>query len=347
MSEDREHPASDKQRKEFRERGQVARSRELTMAGVLLVGGATVIGTLPRVSVTAVAFARAQLGGMARGHAGLSTTSIVWTLFSMIGVVGVVCALAALAASIAQAGVLPTKAWAKFDFEKLNPLPRLMQLFGSKQAFQSIALTFVKMAIIIGVSYGGLQAAAFKLANFAPASVADALSLAGEVLLTVAKRAIPAVLAIGAADYGFTRFKLEQEMKMTPEQVKEEYKEDNGDPHVKSHRRRRARELLKQRSVKAVATADVVVVNPTHYAVALSYKSSKMRAPKVVAKGLDESALRIKEIAKENNVPIVQDIPLARALHARVKVNREVPPDLYKAVALTLAFVYRQKQRVA
>lgn len=317
------------------------------MAGVMVVGGATLIALLPQMAVSATAFTRATLGGLGRGTGAFTTTSILAFLFGLVGVVGIVCAFASLAASIAQAGVLPTKAWAKFDFEKLNPLPRLLQLFGSKQAFMTIALTLLKMAIVIGVSYGGLVEASHKLANFVPASVADALSLSGAVLMAVAKRAVPTVLAIGAADYGFTRFKLEQEMKMTPEQMKEEYKEDNGDPHVKGHRRRRARELMKARSVKAVATADVVVVNPTHYAVALSYKSGKMRAPKVVAKGLDEVALRIKEIAKENNVPIVQDIPLARALHAKVKVNREVPPELFKAVALVLAFVYKQKKKVA
>lgn len=317
------------------------------MAGVLVVGGATTIAMLPSMGATAVAFARTQLGGIARGHNNVSTGNVAMTLFSLVGVIGIVCLFAALAASIAQAGVLPTKAWAKFDIEKLNPLPRLMQLFASKQALTGVAMTLLKMTIIVGVSYGGLNEAAHRLANFAPASVADALAAAGAILSSVAKRAVPAIIAIGAADYAFTRYKLEQDMKMTPEQIKEENKEDNGDPHIKMHRRRRARELMKARSVKAVQTADVVVVNPTHYAVALSYKSAKMRAPKVVAKGLDEVALRIKEIAKEHNVPIVQDIPLARALHARVKVNREVPPDLYKAVALTLAFVYKQKKRVA
>lgn len=348
MSEDaeRNQPASDKRRQEFRERGQVAKSRDLSTGAVLVVGGVTIMATARQAAEAVTVLTRASFGAIGKAGTHVELGTVVWTVMQAAGFVGLACALTALATGFAQVGFLPSKAWAKFDFEKLNPLPRFGQMFGSKDAVLGIFATLLKVGLVVGVCGVSIASAIRILANAAPASIGEALQLAKTILVDILRRGTPVVLAIGAADYAWNRFKLEQSMKMSNEEMREENKEDNGDPHVKGQRKRRARELLKSRSIAKVKTADVVVVNPTHYAVALQYKKG-MRAPKVVAKGVDEVAARIREMAKRHNVPIVREPPLARALHSTVKVGHDVPAELYKAVAVVLAFVYRQKRRVA
>lgn len=344
--EDKDQPASEKRRKEFRERGQVAKSRDLSTGAVLVVGGVTILATARSAAEAVTILTRASLGSLSRHSTAVAPMMVVKTLFQAAGVVGIVCALTALATGFAQVGFLPTKAWAKLDLAKLNPVPRFGQMFGSKDAVLGIVMTVVKVGIVVGVCYASLASSMRLLVNSAPASISEALLLAQTVLVDILRRGTPVLLAIGAADYAWNRFKLEQQMKMSNQEAREEHKEENGDPHVKGQRKRRARELLKSRSIAKVKTADVVIVNPTHYAVALQYKKG-MRAPKVVAKGVDEVAARIREAAKRHNVPIVSEPPLARALHKLVKVNHDVPAELYKAVAVVLAFVYRQKKRLA
>ena len=348
MSEDTEknQPASEKRRREFRERGQVAKSRDLSTGAVLVVGGVTILATARQAAEAVTVLTRVSFGALDRAGSNLGTAMVVKTLLQSVGFVGLACALTALATGFAQVGFLPTEAWAKLDFEKLNPLPRFTQMFASKEALGGLVSTILKVAIVVGVAYTAIASGMKTLVNASPASVAEGLTLARAVLVDILRRATPALLAIGVADYAWNRFKLEQALKMSNEEAREEHKEENGDPHVKGQRKRRAREILKSRSIAKVKTADVVIVNPTHYAVALQYRKG-MRAPKVVAKGVDHVAAKIREMAQRHNVPIVSEPPLARALHKLVKVGHDVPAELYKAVAVVLAFVYRQKRRIA
>jgi flagellar biosynthesis protein FlhB len=155
---------------------------------------------------------------------------------------------------------------------------------------------------------------------------------------------VPALAVVAAVDYMLSRRKINEQMKMTSEEVKREHRESDGDPMMKGKRKQKMKELAKRRMAAAVATADVVIVNPTHYAVALRYDDKQDRAPVVVAKGMDESADKIREVARQKGVPILSRPPLARALHKHVKEGRAIPSNLYKAVAEVLAYVYRLKR---
>jgi len=153
------------------------------------------------------------------------------------------------------------------------------------------------------------------------------------------------LFVLAAADYGYQRYMFEKQLRMTKQEVKEEYKQIDGNPQTRSRIRSRQRQMAKRRMMQQVPDADVVITNPTHFAVALKYETSGMNAPKVVAKGADLIAKRIREIAQENDVPIVENPPLARALYKNVDIDREIPGDLYAAVAEVLAFVYQINQK--
>ena len=161
--------------------------------------------------------------------------------------------------------------------------------------------------------------------------------------LTLAMQAGAALIVLGIVDYAVQRFKHQRDLRMTKQQVKEEFKESDGDPEVKQRRMKIARQLATQRLQTAVPKADVIVTNPEHISVAIQYDAATMAAPKIVAMGADEIAFRIRQIAMKHDIPIVERKPLARALYAKAKVGQEIPADHFKAVAEILAYVYRLK----
>jgi flagellar biosynthetic protein FlhB len=176
----------------------------------------------------------------------------------------------------------------------------------------------------------------------------DLLSVAEYITTTTLNIAIKicfAMLSIGVLDFGYQWWQYEKDLKMTKQEIKEEYKETEGNPEIKQRIRSKQREISGRRMLSEVPKADVIITNPTHFAVAISYDSSKAPAPVVIAKGQDYLAKRIKEVAKENNVEVVENKPLAQTLYRTVDIGQEVPPELYQAVAEILAFVYRIKNK--
>ena len=169
----------------------------------------------------------------------------------------------------------------------------------------------------------------------------------GALVLDFVLKAGIAFLIIAAADYGVTKWKFLQDQKMSFKEVKDEYKNSEGDPQVKAQLRQRRQQILQGKMMDEVATCDFVVTNPTHIAVAIKYDAQKMDSPMVVAKGTELFAQKIKEIAREHNIPIIENPPVARALFRFVEINRQIPPDLYKAVAEILIFVYKLKKTTA
>jgi flagellar biosynthetic protein FlhB len=174
----------------------------------------------------------------------------------------------------------------------------------------------------------------------------QAIRLIGDTVTNLGMRIAAVYLIISAADYIYQKWKFNKDMKMTKQEVKEEYKNQEGNPEIKGKIRQRMREASQRRMMQAVPQADVVITNPTHYAVAIKYDSEVAPAPVVLAKGADYLALRIKKLAGENDVYIVEDKPLARMLYANVEVGAMVPPELYQAVAEVLAFVYHAEGKV-
>ncbi len=348
--EERTEKATPKHRKRAREKGQVARSGDLSGSLVLVAGIATVSITAPAIAQDGAASFRSMLGEIANPQratsaAGLSELmhSTTSTILMTVGPVAGACLLAALLAGAAQVGGLPRIQSLQPDFRRVNPASGLKNLFGPNLPFEAIKAV-LKVGVVAAVAALSLLPGLTGLAAIVGIEPAALASLAGHQALGVAERAAMAYVAIGLIDYGWKRYRHEKQLRMTKQEVRDEAKQYGVSAEVKAALRRRQMQLARARMMAAVAEADVVVTNPTHYAVALRYDGSKT-APEVVAKGKDLIAAQIRRIAAENEVPVVSDPPLARALHSSTEIGQVIPEELYAAVAKVLAFVYRMAGR--
>jgi flagellar biosynthetic protein FlhB len=334
----RTHRPSPKRIKDFRKRGEIALSRDLvsaaTLAGAvigLVVGASAGGGAL--VDLTARTM-RGDLDVSELGEAGASAFG--WAAGpAMIGA-----ALGAIAATFAQLGWPPAWKSIGFDLSKLSPIGNIRQQFSFSSSIRRVGGALAKLAVIgivVVVALAGVD-------RIEPASATVAAGRTIGIVTKVLIAATAAFVGIAAIDYILARRKIASKMRMTPDEVKREHKEQEGDPTVKGQRKRKMRELARRRIAVAVKSAAVVVVNPTHYAVALRYDEGSDRAPVVVAKGVDEAAEKIRELARGFGVPVLERPPLARALHKTCKEGREVPVALYRAVAEVLAYVYRLRR---
>ena len=204
-------------------------------------------------------------------------------------------------------------------------------------------MSVVKIALIGVVAYLTIRDKSNDLFILYSIPLNQAVSLIGNLIIDTGLRISLVYMIIGVADFAYQKWKFRDEMKMTKQEVKDEYKNTEGDPQVKGQQKRRMQEASRRRMMQDVPKADVVITNPTHYAVALQYDASSGKAPFLVAKGEDYLAQKIKEIAKENNIDIVENKPLARMIYANVEIGMEIPPELYQAVAEILALVYQRR----
>jgi len=329
-----------------RQRGNIAKSQELSsavdlFAAVLLVAyfGDSFLDGMG-------SMLRASLGGTAPGSGptveGLDQL-LVWSFSRGARAAAPIaaCVVAVIyAVQLAQVRWLFTLEPLQPKLDKLNPLTGLTRLFGRRNLVKT-GLGAVKMIILATVAAGVASRRAPELVALPVLDVLPAFRRLGEILFEVAGWMLLAMLVLGAADYLYQRWQHTEDLKMTKQEVKDERKSGEGDPEVKGRRIRMARQMIMDQMRSAVPRADVVVTNPTHFSVALRYEPEKMAAPRVVAKGADYMAFRIRELAVAHGVPIVEKPALARALFARVEVGREVDPELYEAVAEVLAYVYR------
>jgi flagellar biosynthesis protein FlhB len=264
--------------------------------------------------------------------------ALVWILGPMM----VVLMIMAVTANLAQSGLIwaPTKIMP--DPSKISPLKGLKRMF-SPRALVEFAKGIMKLVLVTVV------AAALALPLFDDMALIPltdfmfTLDRLHAIAIRVALGSLIIMTIIAAFDYMYQKYAFIQQMKMTKQEVKDEHKQSEGDPHVKARIRQVRAERARQRMMSNVPEADVVVTNPTHFAIALSYKIDEMAAPRVVAKGADYVALKIREIAEESDVPIVENAPLARALFASVEVDEEIPLEHYQAVAEVIGFVMRDR----
>jgi flagellar biosynthetic protein FlhB len=344
--EDRTEKATPKHRERARKKGQVARSPDVSGSLVLVAGLLAIAMTGPAiVNATASSFreifAQIAAPGRATSAAGLegllSTTRS--TIIGTVGPIAGVCAAAALVAGVGQVGFKPTVEALKPDFRRINPISGAKNLLGANLVFETLKAV-AKVAIVGGaaalVLLPGLTGLAARV-GIQPYALGV---LFGQRSESVAEHAAFAYLLIGAIDYAWKRRRHVKELMMTKQEVKDETRQYGVSAEVKMALRRRQLQAARVRMMAAVPNADVVVTNPTHYAVALVYDGTRT-APEVVAKGKDLVALQIKRIAEENDVPVVADPPLARALHGSTEIGHVIPEELYAAVAQVLAFVYR------
>lgn len=233
----------------------------------------------------------------------------------------------------------------KPKLNRFNPVSGMKKLF-SKDKLMQLLKSIAKVMIISFVVYDALKDQWGLLKNMYSLSLNEAVGLVGTTVIDLGLKISYLFLALALFDLWYQRRKFKNDMKMTKQEVKDEYKNSEGDPQIKGKVRQKMREVSRQRMMQEVPNADVVITNPTHLAVALKYDKDKAEAPVVVAKGVDYVAQKIKEIAKESNVEIVENKPLARMLYANVELGNEIPPELYQMVAEVLAYVYGLKGKL-
>ncbi len=348
--EERTEEASQKRRDDWREEGRVAQSRELVSALVLFA----VAGTLYYSSNwffggVAELFKNSwsELVPMSKGDWSISTmtsiTKFVIKTFSMAVFPVAVASLATgVLGTIAQSGLVWTTKPLSPNLEKLNPLSGISRMMSLEVVFE-FAKSAVKFAIIGGVLYSSLSQRIGEASDLWTADVSTIVLILFKQLVHILFVIAGCMLIISLADFGFQKFRFEQKIKMTRQEVREERKQMEGNPQIKGRIRALQRKVANQKMLEAVKKADVVITNPTHFAVALLYDRESMFAPKVVARGVDFMAQRIKQVARENGVPCVENVPLARALYRALKIGQFISRDLYNATAEVLAYVYRMK----
>lgn len=230
-------------------------------------------------------------------------------------------------------------------FNKMNPINGVKRIF-SLQSLVELLKSILKIAVVIIILYNDIKNQWHYLYLLYDIPLMNAIAWAGTLLINIGLKISIFFAVIAFADFLFQRWKFNEDMKMTKQEVKDEYKQVEGDPQIKSQIRRRMQEASQRRMMQNLPKADVVITNPTHYAVAIQYDKSIADAPIVLAKGADYLAQRIKDVAKEHNIQIMENKPLARSLYANVEIGEQVPPELYLAVAEVLAAVYRAQGRV-
>jgi flagellar biosynthetic protein FlhB len=343
--------ATPKRKREARQRGQVARSQDIGGSAIFLaivislhVGFLAAIDAGAQAFTVALTHAASQDDLTIRSIGGLFLRSIMpySPLLAMAFGAGVVLAVVA---NVLQFGLLFSPQLIAPKFSKLNPASGLKRIFFSPQTLVQLAKQLLKLAIVVMICWFGVKDNLTMLYALAHASPHDIIVTVEGVVYGIGLKVGLLLLVLGIADYIWEKRRLEQSLKMTKTEVKDEHKQSEGNPEAKQALRQRQRQMARRRMMAAVPKATVVVTNPTHYAVALMWDDLKMDAPVLVAKGADLIAKHIRALAEEHAVPILENPPLARTLYAKVELDSPVPPDLYAAVAQVIAFVYKLKNK--
>lgn len=340
-----------KRLQDAREKGQVARSQEVNHWFIIL-GFALILGVMSPWVVNRIGLA--LLPFIERPHDIIVESSTAQTLmYETVKEIAIALSLPffamivlALASGFLQFGLI-------FSFESLKPkLSKLSLISGFTKIFGSRAIMeflkgVLKITLIGVVIMAVIWPEGQKILNLSDLQPQEILVFLQAESLRILIAVLAMMTVIAAADFAYQRYKHIKEMRMTRQEVRDETKQSEGDPLVKSRLRQIRMERSRRRMMAAVPSADVVVTNPTHYAIALKYNSEEMNAPTVVAKGIDDVALRIRDVARQNEVPLVENRPLAHALYDAVEIDEEVPPEHYKAVAEIIGYVMRIKGQLS
>ncbi|MEY4265614.1 MAG: hypothetical protein RIS90_149 [Pseudomonadota bacterium] len=346
-SQDRNLPASERKLERAREDGQVTRSRDLSHLAVLGVGGLGILALAPMM----LQQLKLQMGRQLRFDANVMTDpmDMLNRMGQMVGVglvgctvFGAIVSVAAVLSTLGAGGWVASLKPVMPDFSRVNPLAGFGRLFTKDKLTETVKMTFITVVLIaLGAVYltsslSSLAMLVLQPSTMALEHLADWLTRGMGLLLLV-------VLLVAMVDVPLQNFLHKSRLKMSHQEVKQEGKESEGNPHMKGQRRQRQREISQGNSIRAVPKADFVLMNPTHFAVAIRYDDKTMRAPQVVSKGADLLAFRIRDIAKDHSIPVLQSPMLARALYANAELDQDIPASLYTAVAQVLAYIYRLK----
>ena len=346
--QERSENATSKRRADFRMKGQVAQSKEvntaalMTMSLLLWVFYAEYFWTDLQRLVTSLLLLPADFQ--------VTPLSVVKLFWEMVGVLGgllwpvfALTLLVGFFASFLQVGPLLSLKAFEPNLGKFNPI-KGMAKFVSKRSAVELVKSLAKVSLIGFVAYKTVSNEFDSALTLVQQDLNQTLIFLGQIAFLVMAKTCGIMLLLAIVDFTFSKYEMEQKMKMTKQEVKEEFKQTEGDPQIKARIRSTQQQMARKRMMAEVPKADVVITNPTHFSVAISYDRQAMAAPQIIAKGADHLAFRIREIAREHKVPIVENKPVARALY-KMEVGDEVPEEMFKAVAEVLAYVYSLKNR--
>ena len=346
---ERREQATPKRREEARKKGQVAKSRDLSAALIIMASIGALYLLTPGIKSGLTGLMRELLSGS--GSINLTPNNfhslmlhITYRSLLFLSPLFVVLSVAAISSNVLQTGFLISAKPVTPDFSKTNLVEGFGRLFRKESLFESIKIT-LKIMLVGYVAYVILKGELPGLLEMGDLDINQTIYRFGRVTYRVSLWSGILILIISIFDYAMKRWEFEKSLMMTREELREESRETEGDPLIRSRIRSIQRTMARKRMMAELPKADVVITNPTHIAVALLYEPKKMSAPKVIAKGSGILAERIKEIAKEYRIPLVEDKPLAQALYKVVNIGEEIPSNLYKAAAEILAYVYRLKPK--
>jgi flagellar biosynthesis protein FlhB len=347
---ERTEQATSRRWEEARRKGQIASSREVSaaaaMAATVAAGsflGAYAFGLL----IVSMRQWLAQVGSVSVNQSTLPALALQGSRDVLMIAVpfGALLLVIGVAAQIMQSGWVWSTERLQWDPTRLNPINGLKRLF-TLRTFIELPKSFLKIAIIGGLAYWNLKDKMLALPQMLQMDSQTGLFYAGHLALHLTLWIAGALAVLAVSDYAFQRWQFARDLRMTRQEVKQEQRETEGDPLIRSRIRSLQREKARRRMMQDVPKADVVITNPTHLAVALKYDALRMGAPTVVAKGAGYIAERIRQVAAEHAVPVIENKPLAQTLHRLVDIGREIPTELYQAVAEILAMVLRAKGKV-
>lgn len=348
-NDDKTEEPTPKRRQDSREKGQLGKSQDLSSAIVMAISVLFLFIYGPKLVSLHTEAAEMLLGKFADIDINQDNLSQqTWGAFQFVlegmAPLLLVFFIAAIAANVSQIGLLLTFKTITPDFGKINPLKGIKNKFSLKTAMMGV-MNLSKVILIAWVSYAVLKSHWSTIFRLTGHDGIQGFLLFVDIFFELAFFIVLTMLILALADFAYQKWQNTQSMRMSKQEVKDEMKNYDGDPKVKQKRRQIQLQMSRQRMMKDVKDADVVITNPTHLSVAVKYDEATMRAPIVVAKGADLLALKIREIAKESDVPLVENKPIAQSLYKTVEVGEPIPQKLFKAVAEILAYVYNLKGR--
>lgn len=347
--------ATSKKLNDAREDGKVAKSKELTSGVdliILFVVLKIFVGTLYTQFLEAFQEFYKKfndvlndcIGGMSIKTSSVLLNEAVLLIVKIVLPVFLIGFVASFVSNIVQVRWKPTTKPMRPKFDKMNPMSGFKRIF-SKDSIFELVKSVAKITLILYIAYDSVKDHTQELFVLYDLPLRQAISLIGEIVIDTGLRISIFYFILGLVDYIYQYRKFKEDMKMTKQEVKDEFKNSEGNPEIKGRQKQKMREVSHRRMMADIPKADVIITNPTHFAVALQYDAEVSSAPIVIAKGEDYLALKIKEAAKEYKIEIVENKPLARMLYANVDIGGQVPPELYQAVAEVLAIVYNKKHK--
>lgn len=349
-------PATAKKLSDARDKGQVAKSREIANGFGLLALFLLIkvwAGSLGVQFLEIFSSIYNKIPELAKNWNGYSPDNDIKVIFQnmmvrllvILAPIFILAVLVAFISDVAQVKWKIAKKAMKPKLSKLNPISGFKKIF-SVNSIVELIKSLAKIFLISYVVYSYIKDKWTLLFSLYDIPLMQAVNLVAEIVVEIGLRVSLIYIVLAFVDFGYQKYKFAKDMRMTKQEVKDEYKQQEGDPKVKGKIRQKMQEASRRRMMQQLPTADVVITNPTHYAVAIKYDPDEADAPLVLAKGADYLAAKIKEIAKDNHIEIVENKPLARMLYANVEVGQMVPPELYQAVAEVLAFVYKLQGKI-